>query len=54
MFAGTSKSAKRRAKEKEKEEDGRLLASRIGRQGEIRVLNAGQGTNGRQAGRKGV
>lgn len=50
-FAGTSKSAKKRAKEKEKQQDERLLASRVGRQGEVRVLNSGQGANGRPAGK---
>lgn len=41
-IAGTSKHAKKRAKEKEKEQEARSLASRVGRQGEIRVLSSGR------------
>ena len=52
-IAGTSKSAKRRQKEREKEQDARSLASRVGRQGEVRVLNSGGAAPSRPASREG-
>lgn len=53
-FPGTSKHAKKRAKEKEKEAEARSLASRVGRQGEIRVLNSGVAQDSQQGSRQGI